>query len=340
MKTLVIRVVPALLTLAAALPVSATSDGDGERQLFLDAAVEDTATDQVTLPIYRGVDARGRVFWYTITEASTRAVASRYGVNVSRKLANASNTAAVQRGSFRGGVLHVQATVDFSPVRAVVPDPDQGFPPLTAAPGAVGKAGYSPLVQLPNGVVINAPHIGNDSGLHDKLVGTPNYATGTAKFQESEGFYEGKEVYYVSFDASAPDVAALEAATYVPALNAAPGLGSNDKKKSARSGIVPFANGQTGADNPNRQGLNSALLGEGDPLNVVQTEADDNEYSPLWDVHIGVWSPAAISAGKNVLQTDFDEIVKLGRDGLIVGPSGAFGAVGVIVNCPLISIED
>jgi hypothetical protein len=340
MKTLVIRAVPALLTLAAALPVSASNDGDEERSLFLDAAVENTETDQVTLPIYRGVDARGRSFWYTITEASTRAMASRYGVNVSRKLANASNTAAVQNGSFRGGVLHLQATVDFAPVRSVVPDPAKGFPPLSAVPGAVGKAGYSPLVQLPNGVVINAPHIANDTGLHDKLVGAPNYAVGTAKFQESEGFYEGKEVYYVSFDASAPDVAALEAATYVPSLNAAPGRGSNDKKTSARSGIVPFANGQTGADNPNRQGLNSALLGEGDPLNVVQTEADDNEYSPLWDVHIGVWSPAAVAAGKNVLQTDFDEIRHLGRSGVILGPNGAFGAVGVIVNCPLISIED
>jgi hypothetical protein len=105
-------------------------------------------------------------------------------------------------------------------------------------------------VQLPNGVIINAPHITNASGSHDKLTApiTGRYAT----FQETEGFYEGKEVYYVSFESSAPDVAALEGATFAPNLNAAPGLGSNERS-SAASGIAPFVNGQTGVNNPNRQ---------------------------------------------------------------------------------------
>lgn len=70
----------------------------------------------------------------------------------------------------------------------------------------------------------------------------------------------------MSFEVSNPDVAPLEGGTFAPALNAAPGIGSNDPKTSARSQIVPFVNGQTGIGNPNRQGLNSALLGQGDPL--------------------------------------------------------------------------
>jgi hypothetical protein len=91
--------------------------------------------------------------------------------------------------------------------------------------------------------------------------------------------------------------------------------------------------------NPNRQGLNSALLGEGDPLNVVQTRPRQNDYSPLWDVHLSVWSAAATAAGRNTIQTDFDTIAGLASKGDIVGPAGAWGAVGAIVNCPVISID-
>lgn len=337
---------PLLVALAAtslsviAGGTAAAADDDGDRTVLLDAATENVVTDTATLPIRQGVDAGGQAFWYTVTEASTKSAAESRGVNHSPKLALARGTDAVQTGRFVGGVLHLEATVDFSPERVVTPDPVLGFPPLAASPGSVGEAGYSPLVQLPNGVVLNAPHIANDTGLHDKLVAAPDTVRRTATFQESEGFYEGKEVYYVSFDASAPDVAALEGVTFAPELNAAPGLGSNDKKRSARSGIAPFANGQTGVDNPDRQGLNSALLGEGDPLNVVESLPDSNRYSPLWDVHIAVWTDAAIADGVVGLQTDFDDIEDLAEDGYIAGPSGSFEAVGAIVNCPIISVVD
>jgi hypothetical protein len=201
----------------------------------------------------------------------------------------------------------------------------------------MGQADYSPLVQLPNDTVINAPHVMNATGSHDKLAAP--ISGGNATFQETEGFYDGKEVYYVSFEASDPGVAALEAVTFAPNLNAAPGLGSNDKKTSARSGIAPVANGQTGVANPNRQGLNSALLGEGDPLNVVQSRPRQNEYSPLWDVHLSVWSADAVTAGRNTRQTDFDDIEELAADGEIGGPAGPWVAIGAIVNCPVFSIE-
>ena len=124
---------------------------------------------------------------------------------------------------------------------------------------------------------------------------------------------------------------------FAPNLNAAPGLDSNDPKTSARSGIAPFVNGQTGVDNPNRQGLNSALLGEGDPLNVVESLPNNGKYSPLWDVHAAAWTDSAIVNGQRVLQTDFDDIEELAEAGAITGPLGAFQAVGIIVNCPIVS---
>jgi hypothetical protein len=342
MKRLLLGAAASALMLTAVSPAANATSGEEEpevRDVLLGSAVEDTTNDTATLPLYKGVDAGGQEFWFVITEASTKAAARYRNVNFSPKLANARNTAAVQQGRWVNGVLQVQATVDFTPTRVVTPDPAIGFPPLAAQPGAVGEAGYSPLVQLPNGVVLNASHIANNTGLHDKLVGTPNMAARTATFQETEGFYEGKEVYYVSFDVSAPDVAALEAATFAPSLNAAPGLGSNDKKTSARSGIAPFVNGQTGVDNPNRQGLNSALLGEGDPLNVVESLPGSNRYSPLWDVHVAVWTDRAIAEGANTVQTDFDDIEDLAEGGYITGPGGSFDAVGFIVNCPIVSIE-
>ena len=199
--------------------------------------------------------------------------------------------------------------------------------------------GYSPLIELPDGTVLNASHVANDSGTHDKVIAL-DLAKRSVTLQESEGFYEGKVVYYVSFDASHPAVAALEAVTYAPALNAAPGLGSNDRTTSARSGLIPFVNGQTGADNLERQGLNSALLGEGDPLNIVQSAPNSDRYSPLWDVYMARWSDAAVAAGNNVRQEDFDDVVKLAADGAITQPDGApWRANGIIVNCPLISRE-
>lgn len=322
--------------LAVAAPAMASGDSDA-RKVFITSASEDTTTDQATLPVHRAIDEDGEAAYYVVTESSNKNDAKRRGVTFAPKLANASGTGAVQDGWFdAAGVLHVEDTVDFSPRRVVVPGPG-GFPPNAAQPGSVGQAGYSPLVQLPNGTVINAPHVMNATGSHDKLAAP--IAGGRATFQETEGFYDGKEVYYVSFDASAPDVAALEGVTFAPNLNAAPGLGSNDKKTSARSGIAPFANGQTGVDNPNRQGLNSALLGEGSPLNVVQTRPRHKEYSPLWDVHLSVWSAHAVATGRNTRQVKFDDIRKLAAKGAVAGPAGTWGAVGIIVNCPVISIE-
>ena len=317
--------------------VHAHTDEAG-RKILLSSAVEDSANDIASLPVREARVGSSQGAWanYVITESSSRDLARRWGVTWSPKLSNAAGSGAVQQGRFVGGQLVVEAGVDFSPTRVVVPGPD-GFPPDRAEPGAVGDEGYTPLVRLPGGAVINAPQIANATGRADKLL---DLSGGRASFQETEGFYDGKEVYYVSFDSSDPAIAALEGVTYAPALNAAPGVGDNGRG-SARSGIVPFVNGQTGVDNPERQGLNSALLGEGDPLNVIQTLPKDNDYSPLWDVHATAWTGEAAAAGENTRQTDFDTIADLAEDGLVTGPDGApWGAIGAIVNCPVISVED
>ncbi len=84
----------------------------------------------------------------------------------------------------------------------------------------------------------------------------------------SEGVSRDKRVLYLSTDASAGTPAALEASTLAPRLDAAPFAGG-DGTDSARASLAAFVNGPTGVGNPNRQGLNSALLGEGDPINVL-----------------------------------------------------------------------
>ncbi len=308
----------------------------------LSSAVENKDLTLVALPIYKGV-SKGKPFWYVVTDASKASIAKKWGVNFSAKLANAKGTAAVQKGAIWGGVLEVPATVDFKPVRSVVPGPT-AFPPASFAPGSVGEVGYSPLVALPDGTVMNASHVANSSGVNDKVVSI-NYKSRYVVLRMAEGFYEGDDVYYVSLDSSADMPAALEAVTHAPNLNAAPKVGSN-QLSSARSGIGIFVNGQTGVDNPNRQGLNSALMGEGDPFNVLQTFPVDEkgvpeaDYSPLWDAHLTAWTAKAISAGQNLAQTDFADIVALSASANVTGPDGAaWGATGFIVNCPVVSID-
>src|SRR5262249_48076921 len=158
-------------------------------------------------------------------------------------------------------------TVDFSPLHQLSPGPT-GFPPATAQPGAVGQNGYSPLIQLPNGTVENAPQIARDqngdgvialgSETADKVVSI-DPAAGPVTYRETAGFQGGKPLLYASFDSSDPGAAAIEDVTYAPALDQAPTLG-DDSTASSRASLAAFVNGQTGATNPQRQGLNSALL--------------------------------------------------------------------------------
>ena len=123
----------------------------------------------------------------------------------------------------------------------------------------------------------------------------------------------------MSTDASNPVAAALENVTFAPALDAAPTAG-NDDSDSSRAFLAAFINGQTGANNPQRQGLNSALLDGLDPLNVLFWNPSQNLYSPLWDVHLAQWSAQSVAGGRNLRQTDFDDILDLAKNGRVTAP--------------------
>lgn len=74
----------------------------------------------------------------------------------------------------------------------------QGFPPAQAQPGAVGQTGYSPLIQMPNGIIVNASHIANNTGQADKVV-SMDLVNNTVRYRETNGFQGGKPLHYASF---------------------------------------------------------------------------------------------------------------------------------------------
>ena len=307
----------------------------GDRRLFVRSAVENP-DGTATLPLYRGT-SRGRTVWYILLDSSDGEDADKLGINRASKLALTRGTTAVQKVSVVNGVIDFPKTVDFTPQRIVVPGP-AGFPPAQAEPGAVGEPGYSPLIQMPNGTIRNATHVANDSGRADK-VKRIDFARGTVDFLEANGFVNGKANKYISNDASDPAVAALENSTYAPAMNAAPFAGG-DGTDSSRATLVAFVNGQTGLGNPQRQGLNSALLDGADPLNLLFWEPNQGRYSPLWDVHPAQWSAEAVALARNVAQKDRSDLRNLVDKGVITGPGGAtFGPGGFVVNCPIISSD-
>jgi hypothetical protein len=305
----------------------------------------------VTYPLYHGTSG-GHGVYYVITDASSLSVARALGVNYTPKLAQAAGTAAVQDSSselITGNGIGFPATVDFSPARVLVPSAT-GFPPATAQPGAVGDPGYSPLVEVTfrgKTVVLDAPQIANATGQADKIVAiSPGHRT--VSYRETDGCYDNEAVHYASFDASDPIAATIEDATYAPSLNAAPSPGCADAAvvaaSCARESLIAFTNGQTGAANPQRQGLNAAILDGPPPLNILQEVPEPSsrfDYSPMWDVHLATWTSAAVAEGHNVRQTDFSAVLQQVADGNVTGfPAGSsFGPSGFIVNCPVVSLD-
>ncbi len=312
---------------------------------------ENAGPTTVTYPLYRGT-SQGRSVDYVITDASSLSVARALGVNYTPKLAQAAGTAAVQNSASQigsGNGINFPASVDFSPTRVLTPSA-HGFPPLTAQPGAIGEPGYSPLVKVvfkDATVVLDAPQIANATGQADKVVsiGSKN---STVSYRETDGCYDNESVHYASFDASDPTAATIEDVTYAPDLNMAPSPGCSDAATPAtncsRESLIAFTNGQTGSSNAQRQGLNAAILDQEAPLNILQEVPHPGalfDYSPAWDVHLETWTPAAVSQGLNVRQTDFSAALQQVTSGLATGfPGGTpFGSSGFIVNCPVVSLD-
>jgi hypothetical protein len=345
-------------------PSSVEPELIGPLQL-LTAGKLDDEEGTITLPLYRGeLKETGESVWYIVTDTTDPAAAAALGLNHATKLSYANTDRAVRLGEYRqdGTLLFYWGSVDFSPERIVVPgNADDAalppFPPLQAEPGAIGDELYSPLVKIINAGdhVYNAPMIAYDvaaedisfcdgdvdySLVHDKVVRIcPEEQTVTLSL--TPGFSFARPVLYLSTEANDPLPAALEGATYSPGLRDV-AVGRDDTLFSAVERLFIFVNGPTnvvdGQVNPQRQGLSSALLGEGGPLNVlggIPTIATD--YSPLWDLNIGEWTQLAVDRNYRSRVTEEFQILGLVARGFITGPNGTqFGSSGLIVNCPIV----
>ena len=320
--------VGALAALASSFAPAAGAASDDE--VFVPSA--SVNGERLTLPLHEARTRDGRTAWYVVIEASDGDAADRWNVEVVNKLRNAGDGA--QRGSLnRAGVLEVEASVNFRPAQEVAGTPGTGFPPTLAQPGSVGEPGYSPLVRLADGSVINAPIVANSTGVHDKVTAI-DYSARRVTLALTHGFARTDAVRYLSTDASDAGVAALEGATHAPRLARAPKAG-DDSTGSARASLAAFVNGPTGVSNPQRQGVNSALLGEGDPLNILAWTPNQGRYSPLWDVHLSRWA-----AGQTPTRvTEFAAVEDLAGSGAVIAADGGrWRADDVVVNCPIIAM--
>jgi hypothetical protein len=326
----------------------------GPHQLLRSGPVDLNAST-VTIPLYQGQMAgTGETVWYVLTDTTDKGNADALGLNWSPKLTYSTLGARSAEMGPNNTLIFENGTVDFSGEHTVTPgEAPNAFPPAEALPGAVGDADYSPLVTIRNAGnhVYNAPIVafGVDSTQISFCDGNPDHSIvhdkvvricpeeGTVTLELTPGFSFARPVLYLSLDASAELAAALEGVTLAPKL-ATVTVGHDDSAFSAVERIFVTANGPTGADNPQRQGLNSALMGEGSPLNVlggIPTVATD--YSPLWDINLGEWTQEAIDNGFRARVSEEFQILGLVEDGWITGPEGSpYGSVGMIVNCPIV----
>jgi len=367
------RLVLAVLTIAVGNTHigAAVAAARGIPNTFVSAIAIDKANRTITLPLFRGqVRGSGPVL-FILTESSDFKDALARGINWAPKLKNALGTIAVQQATVfdlpvgqrsfdaQGGTVRFAASVDFSGTRLLVPGPNL-FPldPSSHA-GPVGDPNYSPLFTTGNGIVYNGAHVANRTGVHGKVLAIDE-TKGLVTLRLTAGFYEHRNVLYVSLDASDTQVAALENVTYVANLTTAPLEGNDVPSISAREPIIPVVNGARGVANPDRQGLISAVAGEGDPLNIIREEPECSdpsvpancsalEYSPLWDVHPVSWTQTAITAGLQHLLTSHDDVETLFQSGAMVSaaPNGppnqdaeirGLRALGVVINCPVMFV--
>jgi len=387
------KIIYLAIVVVISITISVTSCKKGENTVIIEVPIDhgslpnqlgsatniDTVNATAVLPLYRGQDANGGNVYYIITESNNVDTSISLGLNWTPKLVHALGTIAVQTATVVTGgtpnpnnfpILKFPGNVDFSPERIVVAGPDTFPLDPSSQPGSVGDALYSPLVTIEGEVVYNASHLQNSTGTHNRVISMdiPNMKV---TMRLARGFYEGFPILYSTTETSDDDIAALEDNTFAPNMNAAPFPGDDKPFRSAREALIPVINGPLGINNPNRQGLKSAVLGEGDPLNIFQEQAgcenpddpaafcDAALYSPLWDVHPVVWTDASIAAGLRVqVRTDKFEtiapinIIELYADGFIVagdttgvrnsslGGLNASGPLdkGLIVNCPIVFV--
>jgi hypothetical protein len=335
----------------------------------------------VRLPLHRGT-YQGFTCWYVLTDVSDQQLATELGLNFAPKLANVPNgapaafqTLDVPRNILQAEEVRFKGVPNFLPRRVVVPGPD-GFPLKGAEPGSVAGIGYSPYVQ-PAGtnIIYNAPIVAIGNGpfdlfyhfnTHDRLIGI-NLQQHWADILFIQAFSGGKEVIYLSFDATTPEAAALERSTFTPGIAETRFPNGAFRTDGARATLFAFVNGQTGNQSPPAQGLNhlvidgritreatpfsfdvfQALFNDGDARNVLEvfpTMLDPvlrNEYSPAWDLHLSKWRNALVASGQNIAQTD-GFTIRTRAEQFDITSLGGFklAAAGIEVNCPVVAFVD
>lgn len=311
----------------------------------------------VTLPLFKGMSPKGQPVYYIITEASDFEVARAMGLNYAPKMRQAAGTPGAMNVTLVNGVMQFPGDVDFSPEYHVVPgDAPTYFPPKSFRPGAVGDAEWSSMAVLPSGLVLNVQMVQNASGPHDRLLGI-DVARRTATLSLLDGFHAGKQYYYhLVTDVSADLPAVLEKGVFTPRLAGVPAAGKSlPSDASARLGFSPVLNGKTDINSRDDQGFSTSLRNGGiDPINIFpippnnSDRSANNNYSPLWDVHVNMWTPAAIAAGRVKRIRSVGELNRLVRAGHVTsaminppGPGNPYVAglrpTGPIVNCPVIA---
>ena len=366
--TPITEIQPAPASIGADVPATyfGTAPSTVQKELIgpyqlLKAGALDQEAGTLTLPLYKGQLATGETVWYILTDTSDERNAAALGLNFSAKLVYADVGRGVRKASqvLVGGksvVVFQGGRVDFSPDPLVTPGAAPNyFPPLAAQPGSVGDADYSPLARIGD-YVYNAPMVafnvsaatlnqfcdGNVDHriVHDKVLAIcPR--DGVVTLALTKGFSFGRPVLYLSTDASDALPATLEGATFASAMTDIT-VGGDDSAFSAVERLFAIINGPTndipGEIHPQRQGFNSALKGDGGPLNVlggIPTIATD--YSPLWDLNVGEWTQHAIDNDYRSRVREEFEMLGYVRAGHITGPGGAaFGSSGLIVNCPIV----
>jgi len=311
---------------------------------LLKSGTVDAAHGTITLPLYLGhMKGSKKNVWYILTDVDDPNVAAELGLNFSAKLTFASNASRTATLAADGTLVFDKGTVDFSPVRRIVPGPAGAeFPPVSAQPGAVGDADYSPFVQVVNagGVIYNAPIVAFNvdyTKVHDEVV-VIDPINQTVTINLINGFSFGRPVWYISMDTSIPLGAAIEHNTFAPLMQQLH-LGGDDSFSSPIERIFIGTNGPEsgGCNNPQRQGLSADLADGHRPNNVlggIPTIALD--YSPAWDAQLFEWTRNAVENGfRGQVREEF-QILTFVQDGLITGPGGIpFGSSGFSINCPI-----
>lgn len=310
----------------------------------------------VTLPLFRGLSPMGEPVYYIITEASDFDVAKQMGINFSPKMKRAAGTPGAQKVTVSEGVIKFKGNVDFAPEYEVVAGSPMPFPPKVAKPGAMADLEWSSLVEMPSGIVFNVQMVHNASGDHDRVKDV-DLKTQTVTLSLLDGYQGGKQFYYhLVTDVSADLPAVLEKGVYAPKLGLIPQIGkSAPSDKSALLGFSPVLNGITDTKTEQDQGFTTSLANGGiDPINIFPIRPDNdnpsetNNYSPMWDAHVNMWTEAAVKDKKVRRITSFEDLKGLIEAGMVTsaminppGPGNPFmfglRPTNAIINCPVIA---